>query len=469
METVRANAPVKDRPAATGVAAKSSGAATKPPMGWWNLLKKTASEWSEQKAPRLSAALSLYTILSLAPLLVITIKVVAVFFGKDAAEGQVKGQLIGLMGANAAQAIQDMIQRGNQHGEGVMATIISSVILVFSATGVFGELQDSMNTIWEVKPRPNQGIWGLIRNRLLSLAMVFGIAFLLLVSLFVSTLVTTVATKIAGDVAWLAFVVDLFISLGVVTLLLAAIFKFLPDVKTQWRDVWLGAFATAALFTIGKYALAIYFKKGSTVSAFGAAGSLVAVLLWVYYSSMILFFGAEFTRVYAMAHGRWVGPDDNAVKVTSEEKARQGIVSEGRMQSALCGQLNPRPQLLRLPPRCPDDGVGVKDYAFAAGGIILGAALGGLGLRYWLNDPKRHAARAHARAAIDERLNHVETRLGQVARAKADLAAVGLTERIARLNTEIRRAGLHVRARETGRPLWMVRLADWIGGRWSLP
>jgi membrane protein len=280
-------------------------------------LKKTASSWVEDNAMRLSAALSLYTILSLAPMLVITIKLIGIIWkNTNSAREHMMQQMTSLMGPQAAEVVKPILEYSGKHGSGSLATIVSFAVLIFSATGVFNELQSAMNTIWCVKPKPNQGFRGFIRNRLLAVAMVFGIAFLLLVSMFVSTVLAALAKDIAGDAKWLGFMLDIVVSFGVVTLLFAAIFKFLPDAKVSWDHVWVGALLTAGLFTVGKYGLTLYFKFGTPTSAFGAAGSLAAVLLWVYYSSFILFFGAEFTKVWSMEHGQAIVPDENAIKVT---------------------------------------------------------------------------------------------------------------------------------------------------------
>jgi membrane protein len=229
-----------------------------------------------------------------------------------------------------------MLESGGRPGGGVLAAVVGTAVLLFSATGVFAELQDSMNTIWGVKPKPNHGVRDFVRNRLLSLAMVFGTGFLLVVSMFLTTVTVRLATYLAGDAAWLALVLDPLVSFVVVAVLFAGIFKFLPDVRLAWRHVWVGAALTAVLFTAGKYALALYFRYATPTSAFGAAGSFAAVLLWVYYSSFILFFGAEFTKVWSVRHLRdAVVPQDNAVRVTEEDRARQGIPSEQRMRDAV--------------------------------------------------------------------------------------------------------------------------------------
>jgi membrane protein len=277
-----------------------SAGSGKNPRSILQLLKQTGIEWMNDKAMRLSAALALYAIVSLAPLLVITVKVVGVIWrNKAVARTQVMDQMTSLMGAQAAKGIEPLLNSTSKPGSGVLATTISVIVLIFSATGVFVELEDSMNTIWHVKPKPGHGIWEFIKHRLLSLAMVFGMAFLLLVSMFVSALLAALARSVAGNANWLVLLLDVIVSFVVVSLIFAGVYKFLPEVDVQWSDVWHAAIGAGLLFTLGKYGLGLYFKYSATTSAFGAAGSLVAVLLWVYYSSFILFFGAEFTKVWA--------------------------------------------------------------------------------------------------------------------------------------------------------------------------
>lgn len=343
-------------------------------------LKATVAGWVEDKAMRLSAALALYTILSMAPLLVITIKIVGVVLkNKDYARDQITDQITDLLGWRIAQAIQPMIDSSKEPGGGLVATVISSAVLVFSATGVFVELQDSMNTVWGVKPKPNRGIWDFIHHRLLSLAMVFGTGFLLLVSMFVTTLTDHLSNFIAGDRKWFGVFLDIVVSFAVIAVLFAAIFKFLPDVKLMWKNVWLGAVITSGLFTAGKYALALYFRFGSPASAFGAAGSLAAVILWVYYSSFILFFGAEFTKVWSIYHvGDRVVPEEHAVRVTEDDRARQGIPSEKRINDALAGRpldTPPKPALLPVMSASRDK-VRLRAVAYAMCGLVVGTILG---------------------------------------------------------------------------------------------
>ena len=284
-----------------------------------SLFKQTASEWMEDDAPSLGAALAYYTVFSLAPLMTIAIAIAGFFLGKEAAQGQIFDELRGLLGAEGGKAVEEMVQSANaQPTAGVVATIISVIMLLFGASGVFGQLQASLNAIWGVKAKPGRGVLGIIKDRLLSFGFTLVVGFLLLVSLLLTAGMALMADWIGGLMPGseaLAYVLNIVLSLSMITLLFATIFKFLPDAKIAWHDVWIGAFLTALLFTIGKFALGIYLGKSGVASSYGAAGSLIVLLLWVYYSSQILFFGAEFTQVYANRFGSRVAPADNAVPV----------------------------------------------------------------------------------------------------------------------------------------------------------
>jgi membrane protein len=293
----------------------------------WQLLKQIVSEWKEDKVPQLGAALAFYTALSIAPLLVISLAVAALVFDAEAARGQIIREMQSMVGAQGAEAIEEMIASASKPTEGIIATVLSVVILLFGASGVFGELQQSLNTIWEVKPKPGRGIWGIICDRFLSVAMVFGIAFLLLVSLLLDAALSSLSTLFAhlpDSLAWLSEGIHLGISLVVITLLFAMIFKYLPDVKIGWRDVWLGAVVTAIFFTVGKFAIGLYLGHSTMASSYGVAGSFVVLLVWVYYSAQILFFGAELTQVYANQYGLRIVPSENAERVTEKTRAEEG-------------------------------------------------------------------------------------------------------------------------------------------------
>lgn len=298
------------------------------------LLKETFQEWQEDKASRLAAALAYYTAFSIAPLLVIAIAIAAFVFGEEAAKGQIATQLGALVGKEAAEAIQAMlVTSSRKSAEGTIATLISVALLFFGASNIFTQLQDSLNTIWEVAPKPGRGIKGVIKDRILSFGMVLGIGFLLLVSLILSTILAALS-KDLGVGGMIGSILNFFLSFGVITLLFALMFKFLPDVKITWGDVGIGAVITALLFTIGKTLISLYLSNSSVGSTYGAAGSLVVLLLWVNFSAQILFFGAEFTQVYANKYGSLIVPTKNAVLLTEEARAKQGIPRTKDLEAA---------------------------------------------------------------------------------------------------------------------------------------
>jgi membrane protein len=286
-----------------------------------DLIMEAAREWSDDKASRLGAALAYYTVFSIAPLLVITLAVVGFFLGDEAAYGGITDQLDEFMGPKGAEAIEGMIQNASQErSAGIFATVISTALLLFGASGVFVQLKDALNTVWDVPPKKIEGgIKAFIKNRFLSFGFVLGVGFLLLVSLVISTIISGIGNYMSGAVPMgpLLQVVNLAISLGVITVLFAMIFKFLPDVELPWKDVWLGAAVTALLFTIGKFALGQYLGRSSMSSTYGAAGSFVVLLVWIYYSAQIAFFGAELTQVYSRTYGSCKG----RVKRTEKEKS----------------------------------------------------------------------------------------------------------------------------------------------------
>ena len=298
------------------------------PGAFWGLLRTTAGEWSEDKVPRLGAALAFYSVLSIAPLLLIAIAVAALVFGREAASGQLVQEIRGVVGEEGAKAIRDMLKNAQKPGSGIFATLIGFATLLFAASGVFGQLQDAMNTIWEVQPKEGRGIFGMVKDRFFSFAMVLGTGFLLLTSLVLSTTVAATFGYLGGlapGLKPLLAVGDILVSAVVVTLLFALIYKLLPDARIAWRDVWVGAGLTTALFLIGKALIGVYLGRSSYGSAYGAAGSLVVLLVWIYYSSQILFFGAEFTKVYANAYGGRIEPSKDAEPVTARMRAQQGI------------------------------------------------------------------------------------------------------------------------------------------------
>jgi membrane protein len=276
------------------------------------LFKKTWTEFSDDKAQRLGAALAYYTIFSLGPILLIAVSIAGLVFGREAAQGRIAAELQGVFGANVANELNTMIASAGKKGRGTIAMIIGIVTLLLGAAGVFGQLKDALNTIWNVEEKKSGGIMTTIRQRFLSMAMVLGVGFLLLVSLVIDAAISAMG-------AGLGQAFQLIVSLGVITVLFAMIFRYLPDTHIEWRDVWLGAGFTAFLFVIGKFALGLWLGKGSVGSAYGAAGSLVILLVWIYWSAQILFFGAEFTQVYANAHGSRIGAQSGERRAQSAE------------------------------------------------------------------------------------------------------------------------------------------------------
>jgi membrane protein len=286
------------------------------------VLKETVSQFMAERVPRMAAALAFYTTFSLAPLLIIGVAIAGLVFGPDAAEGKIVGEIAWLVGVSGAHTIQELIDNARQPATGKLAAIVGVLTLLFGATGVVGELQDSLNTIWNVKSMATGGIIDVVRRRIVSFGMVLGIGFLLLVSLVLSTAVTAL-TELAGRRMTIpdAFLQagDVLMSLVAVTALFGLIYKVIPDAKIRWRDVWWGAAAAALLFTAGKSVLGFYLAHSSFASTYGAAGSLVVLLLWVYYSAQILLFGAELTQV-ATTSRRSVAASDGAVKTVRSEK-----------------------------------------------------------------------------------------------------------------------------------------------------
>jgi membrane protein len=297
------------------------------PGAIFGLLKKTAANWMEDNALRLSAALSYYSIFSIAPLLVIALGIAGFFLSDEAKNGLLSSQLTQYVGPKAAENMQEMVQATNKPSSGIGATIIGFVTLLFGASGVFGQLKDALNTVWEVKLKAGLGVWGFIRERVLSFGMVLVIGFLMLTSLLLTSLFTSFY-KMVGNVVpihpAILGICGFLLSFAVVVLLFAMIFKVLPDAEIEWKHVWIGAIVTGILFEIGKFGLSWYLGRESTSSSYGAAGSVILLLLWVYYASCILLFGAEFTQVYAEATGHKIQPSKLAEPMHPHDRAADG-------------------------------------------------------------------------------------------------------------------------------------------------
>lgn len=284
------------------------------------LLKEAFQEWQQDKASLLAAALAYYTVFSITPLLVIAVAIAGAVFGQDTAKGEILEQINGLVGQQGAQAIETALANADRPQLSGVASLISVVVLLIGASGVFAQLQEALNTVWNVKAKPNAGIWQFIRKRLLSFGMVLAIGFLLLVSLILSAMLSGISKleiSLLPGFTPLWQILNFAISFGFISLLFALIYKYLPDVKIRWKDVTIGAIITALLFTLGKFLIGLYLGRGSLGSAYGAAGSLIVFLAWVFYSAQILLFGAEFTQVYARKYGRKIRPDSHAELTSS--------------------------------------------------------------------------------------------------------------------------------------------------------
>jgi membrane protein len=290
----------------------------------WTLVRESFRQWSDDKASRLAASLSFYTMLSIAPLLVLAVAIAGFVFGTEQAQAQLLSQIQGLVGPQGAQVVERMLDNASQPNVRSIAGLIGLATLIWGASNVFSQLQEAMNIIWNVERKPSAGIMATVKDRLLSFSLVLAIGFLLLVSLVVSAVLSALGAFMAdilpgGELLWQ--VVNFLISLGVITLLFAMMYRVLPDAKVAWRDMWLGAFITALLFVIGKQLLGVYLGRQSFGSTYGAAGSLVVLLVWIYYSAQIFFFGAEFTQVYATRYGQGMTPEDNARLIGARDAA----------------------------------------------------------------------------------------------------------------------------------------------------
>ena len=281
------------------------------------LFRTALAAWWNDNVPRLGASLAYYTLFAVGPILLVAIAIAGLVFGDEAVRGQLVGQMDQLVGREGARAVQALLAGASQRKAGVLATVIGGVTFVVAATGAFLELQAALNTIWRVKPRPGVNLKGFLLDRLRSFGLVVAIGFLLMVSLAVSAALAALSGWLGRrspglPLLWNA--VNVLISLGVITVLFAMLYRFLPDVRLRWRDVWIGALVTAVLFTIGKQLIGLYLGQSSTASSYGAAGSVVVLLLWVYYSSQIVLLGAEFTRVYTRRQRSTPEPESFAEK-----------------------------------------------------------------------------------------------------------------------------------------------------------
>jgi membrane protein len=298
----------------------------------WGMVHEAVTDFFEDNAPQQGAALAFYSLLSLAPLLVISLAVAAFFFDENVARDELDAQLQTIVGDDGAKAALSLLKNAKRPDTGILATVLGFGTLLFGASGVFGQLQAAMNAIWDVPPSKNSGIWDIVRGRFLSFAMVLVIGFLLLASLVLSAVIAGageyLSDYVPGMEAWLQ-TANTVVSFAIITVLFAMIFKVLPDTSISWRDVWIGALLTSMLFSVGKLAIGLYLGKSGMESAYGTAGSLVVLIVWVYYSAQILFFGAELTHVYARRKG------SKSAHATESERARDNVSSYDGMPQGM--------------------------------------------------------------------------------------------------------------------------------------
>ncbi|WP_228098662.1 YihY/virulence factor BrkB family protein [Pedobacter sp. MC2016-24] len=298
--------------------------------GVWEVLKNAFTGFSDHKVTKLSGSLAYYTVFSMAPLLVVIISLCGIFLGQEAAQGQVYAQLDGFLGKDTALQLQDLVKKAAIGDKGIVAVVIGGATLLIGATTVFGDIQDSINTIWGLKPKPKRGWLKMLQNRFLSFSVIISLGFLLLVSLAVTTVLDgfshRLQTRFEDVSVVLFYILNQVVTLAVVSLIFGVIFKVLPDAIIKWKDVFFGSVVTALLFMLGKFGISIYIGQSDVGSTYGAAGSLVVLLLWTYYSSIILYFGAEFTKAYAIAYGSEIHPSHYAV-TTKEVEIETGNTS----------------------------------------------------------------------------------------------------------------------------------------------
>jgi membrane protein len=342
------------------------------PGNLWSMAKESVTAWIDDYAPSMGASIAYYTAFSIAPVLIIVIAVAGFVWGDEAASGYLYAQLGGILGDDGAKAVQAMVESANSTNGGIVATVVGVVLLFVGATTVFAELQSDLDRIWKAPAaQKSEGLWGLIRSRVLSLGLVVSIGFLLLVSLVVSAALAALGNLWGGvfdNLEWLVHILDFVVSIAVVTVMFALMYKILPRVSIAWHDVWIGAVVTALLFAVGKFLVGLYVGKTSVASSFGTAGSLAVLLVWVYYSAQIFLLGAEFTWIYAHRFGSRQGEDKPA---TAKETMPTTESPGGKSKAApRRPQLQTQPAIAQVAPKAR------TAAALAAGAIVLGAIAG---------------------------------------------------------------------------------------------
>lgn len=353
------------------------------PGALWTMVKESFAAWSDDFASSMGAAIAYYTAFSIAPLIIIVIAIAGFFFGRDAASGYLYEQLAGILGSDGAKAIEGMVQSASDTGEGILASVIGIVLLAVGATTVFAELQNDLDRIWKAPAvKKPEGLWGMLRSRVLSFGLVISIGFIMLVSLMISAALAAVGgwwSGVFGDLEWLLQLVNFAVSLAVITVMFALMYKILPRVSIGWHDVWIGAAVTALLFTIGKLLVGLYIGKTSVASSFGAAGSLAVLLIWVYYSAQIFLLGAEFTWVYAHRYGSRKGKDAPA---TAKESIATANEPRGEPKGERTAAIPAQPVTATFARAARRHERGVTGFALrhlgamTSVGVVLGAVVG---------------------------------------------------------------------------------------------
>jgi membrane protein len=301
-------------------------------MKWWlNIFKAVFAKWSKDNATQLAASLAFFAILSLAPLLLITVAILGLFFGEGEARHQIEQQAQEMIGGAGAEVVSGILQNAANPGSGVVALVVGFGVLLFAASNIFIQLQMALNRIWDVAHDPKRGFMGMVKDRLHAFMLVLGVGLLFLASFVARAALSTIQTAFEGalpgtDILWA--IIDFAVTVGIFTVLFAVIFKVVPSADIRWHDVWVGAAVTAVLFAIGRGVLGWYLGRGTFESAYGAAGSVIVLLVWIFYSTQIMFFGAEFTQVYAKVRGENIPPDDTAIPELEEREYHQQRVRE---------------------------------------------------------------------------------------------------------------------------------------------
>ena len=442
-------------------------------QSWLGMTKDAGSEWVEDDAMTWAAAIACYTLLAIAPMLVIAVKVGTILLGGGNAPEKIRNQAQNWMGSDAAGAIATILDKVVHQGGGLVASIVSGVLVIVSVGGVFAEIQQAMNRVWKVKPKPKSALWAFVKARLKSVVVLGIAAVILIASVVVSGWIGTALKSMGMQWKWISVLIDVVASIAVLTLIFAMVYRVVPDANIEWRTTWVGALLTAILFAIGKWGLTLYFKFGTPTSAFGAVGSLAAVLIWIYYSAQISLYGAEFTQVYAKARGHGVRPAEHAqflsecnetetATPSQEEPQNKPDRPSGRKSPAMASNYSDvlgrhvpafsAGPSAELDPQAVHEQMVVRNVVVAGASLVVGALIGGFSA-VQMRQRNRLRGKDIAAVHLDQRMKHVEHKLGRVSRIKEYLEQENVNERIDHLEKEIRQAAAkarHVSRRTSG-------------------